>query len=130
MKIVFVAGMLSMVLPLSAFAQTGPDNVGQAYAQFLLGHHLEEVEDLEGAIAAYKRAMALDPSAADATAELAALYLRQNRIQEALTTAEQALKITPANAEANRVMGIVHAALAETEQPRDPIADAGRGRRR
>jgi tetratricopeptide (TPR) repeat protein len=114
MKIVVVAGLLSVALPLSVVAQAGPDKVGQAYAQFLLGHHLEEAEDVEGAIAAYKRAIALDPSAAEAIAELAGLYLRQNRIQEALTTAEQALRVAPANAEANRVMGIVHAALAET----------------
>src|SRR5205085_9585491 len=42
-----------------------------------------------------------------------ARYLRQNKAQEAIAAAEQALKIAPANREANRVLGIVYAALAE-----------------
>jgi tetratricopeptide (TPR) repeat protein len=118
MRIVF-AGMLTVALSAVAAplaAQPAADKVGQAYAQFLLGHHLEESDDIDGAIAAYKRASDLDPTAADATAELAALYLRQNKIQEALATAEQALKVAPANPEANRVMGIVYAALVETSR--------------
>src|ERR687892_1930256 len=114
MKLVFAGVMLSLATSVSAVAQTAPDKLGQAYAQFLLGHHLEETEDVDGAIAAYKRAIELDPSSAYAMAELAGLYLRQNKIQEALTTAGQALKISPANTEANRVAGIVYAALAET----------------
>jgi tetratricopeptide (TPR) repeat protein len=114
MKLVFAGVLLSVVTSVSAVAQTAPDKLGQAYAQFLLGHHLEETEDVDGAVAAYKRAIELDPSSAHAMAELAALYLRQNKIQEALTTAGQALKISPANTEANRVAGIVYAALAET----------------
>src|SRR5262249_58439989 len=55
----------------------------------------------------------LDPQAADIPAELAALYLRQSKVQEAMGAAEQALKVAPANREANRVLGIIYAALAE-----------------
>jgi predicted Zn-dependent protease len=65
-------------------------------------------------IAAYKRAMELDPSAADIPAELAGLYLRQNKAQEAMATAQQALKLAPTNREANRVLGVVYAALSES----------------
>src|SRR6266540_3834447 len=118
MKLVSFAAMLSVAIPVAA--QTAPDKVGQAYAQFLIGHHLEDAEDTDGAIAAYRRAIELDPSAADATAELAALYLRLNKFQEALTTAEQALKTSPENPEANRVMGIVYAALVETNRETRP----------
>jgi tetratricopeptide (TPR) repeat protein len=124
MKIVYAAVMLSVAMPLSASAQTAPDKVGQAYAQFLIAHHLEEIEDVAGAIAAYKRAIELDPSAADAAAELAVLYLHQNKIQEALATAEQALKISPANPEANRVMGIVYAAMLPTGRENKPQSRA------
>jgi tetratricopeptide (TPR) repeat protein len=67
--------------------------------------------------------MALDPAAADITAQLAGLYLRQNKIQDAMATAEQALKIAPANSEANRVLGIVYAALAETSGGKNAKAD-------
>jgi tetratricopeptide (TPR) repeat protein len=70
------------------------DPVAEAYAQFMLGHRLEDEENIDGAIAAYKRAMALDPQAAEIVAELADLYMRQNRMQEAMATAEQALKVS------------------------------------
>ncbi len=109
---VFVAAC-SVAFPCAASAQTRPpiSKAAEAYAQFLLAHHLEEREDENGAIAAYKRAMELDPQAADIPAELAALYLRQSKVQEAMGAAEQALKVAPANREANRVLGIVYAAL-------------------
>ena len=112
---VFVAAC-SVAFPIAASAQTKPpvSKAAEAYAQFLLAHHLEEREDENGAIAAYKRAMELDPQAADIPAELAALYLRQSKVQEAMAAAEQALKIAPANREANRVLGIVYAALSES----------------
>ncbi|OLE81021.1 MAG: hypothetical protein AUF76_13735 [Acidobacteria bacterium 13_1_20CM_2_65_9] len=126
MKIVVLAAALSVSIPCAAAAQIAPapsTNVAEAYAQFLLGHHLEEDDNADGAIAAYKRAMALDPAAADITAQLAGLYLRQNKIQDAMSTAEQALKIAPANSEANRVLGIVYAALAETSGGKNAKAD-------
>src|SRR5689334_11490439 len=86
-----------------------PDKVAEAYAQFLVAHHLDETDDVTGAVAAYKRAMELDPSAAEVPAELAGVLLRHNRLDEARATAEQALKIAPTNREANRVLGVVYA---------------------
>src|SRR6266850_1552863 len=126
MKIVVLAAALSVSIPCAVAAQTvsAPStNVAEAYAQFLLGHHLEEDDNADGAIAAYKRAMALDPNAADITSQLAALYLRQNKVQDAMSTAEQALKVAPANSEANRVLGIVYAALAEASSSRNGKSD-------
>src|SRR5437762_3141427 len=111
MKLAAFVAALSLFAPAAASPQTS--KVGEAYAQYLLGHRLEETDDDAGAIAAYKRAMELDPQAADIPAALAALYLRQNKAQEAIATAEQALKLAPVNREANRVLGIVYAALAE-----------------
>lgn len=130
---------LTVSVPLTASAQrpvqrpappasTAADKTAEAYAQFMLGHRLDEGDDEAGAIAAYKRAMELDPSAADIPAELAGLYLRQNKAQEAMATAQQALKIAPANREANRVLGVVYAALSESgndnaARPRDAKSD-------
>jgi tetratricopeptide (TPR) repeat protein len=130
MKVAVLVAALSVSIPVATGAQppaaarsrsqqptpAPPDRVAEAYAQFLLGHHLDENDDETGAIAAYKRAMELDPTAADIPAELAGLYLRQDKVQEAMTTAEQALKVAPANREGNRVLGIVYAALAESSQ--------------
>jgi tetratricopeptide (TPR) repeat protein len=99
-------------------ASTSTDKTAEAYAQFLIGHRLAENEDTAGAIAAYKRAMELDPAAADIPAELAGLYLQENKVQEAMATAEQALKVEATNREANRVLGIVYAAMSEQGRDR------------
>ena len=87
---------------------------GDAYAQFMLGRHLETADDIAGAIAAFKRATQLDPQSSDIPAELAGLYMRQSRLEEAVAAGEQALKIEPANREAHRVLGIVYATLVES----------------
>jgi tetratricopeptide (TPR) repeat protein len=121
-RLVFVA-VVCLAMPAVTLAQGGQtravrpaapapaknDKLAQAYEQFLRGHHLEDSDDIPGAIEAYKKAIELDPLAAEVPAELAALYLRQNRTDEAIATAEQALKVEPANAEANRVLGMIYA---------------------
>jgi tetratricopeptide (TPR) repeat protein len=125
MKIAALVAALGMTASLAAAQARGQrpapaaapsDKLGEAYNQFLLAHRLEEHDDDAGAIAAYKRAMELDPLAADIPAELAALYLRQNKVQDAMSSAEAALKIAPLNREANRVLGTVYAALSESGQ--------------
>ena len=100
-----------------------PEKVAEAYTQFLLAHHLDEMDDTNGAIAAFKRAIALDPTAADVPAELAGLYLRQSKLEDAKAAAEQALKIAPANREANRVLGIVYASRVEEQGDRQSRGD-------
>ena len=102
---------------------TSPPRVAQAYEQFLIGHHLEESDDVSGAIAAYKKAMELNPLAADIPAELAGLYLRHDRVDEAVSTAEQALKVAPANPEAHRVLGLIAAAKIDSRQRQPGAAD-------
>lgn len=108
-----------------SLATATPAKVAEAYAQFLLAHRLEQADDVNAAIAAYKRAMELDPLAADTSAELSGLYLRQNRVPEAIATAEASLKVAPANREANRVLGVIYAAMVEAEKdPDNPAARA------
>src|SRR3954468_6171147 len=142
MKLAALFAVLSVSLPLPADARAAaqssprgqraapapaaapPEKVADAYAQFLLGHRFEENEDETSAIAAYKRAMELDPNAAEIPAQLAGLYLKQSKVQEAMAAAEASLKIAPVNREANRVLGTVYAALAESAP--DPAA-RGRG---
>jgi tetratricopeptide (TPR) repeat protein len=141
MKLAVLVAACSVSIPLAAgardFAQNAsrgprpaaaqaasPDRIADAYAQFLLGHRFEENEDEASAIAAYKRAMELDPNAAEIPAQLAGLYLKQSKVQEAMAAAEASLKIAPANREANRVLGTVYAALSESSQ--EPAA-RGRG---
>ena len=90
---------------------------------FLLGRHLEGEGKVDEAIAAHKRAIALEPSSAELKAELAALYARQDRALEAIEMAEAALTHDSANAEANRILGSVYAALTEQRTPLRPGDD-------
>jgi tetratricopeptide (TPR) repeat protein len=85
----------------------------KAYFEFLNARRLEEQGDEAGALEALKRAQALDPKSAEILAEMAGLYARQNKAQEALDTAERALTIDPKNVDANRMLGLLLAAWAE-----------------
>src|SRR5262245_16712058 len=114
-----VAGVVLLaVVATPAAAQTASADpavkAGEAYSQFMLGRHLETSDDIPGAIAAFKRAAQLDPQSGDIMAELAGLYMRQSRLEEAMAAGEQALMIAPANREAHRVLGIVYATLVES----------------
>jgi tetratricopeptide (TPR) repeat protein len=114
MNVVAVLAAAGLSVSLASAGQTTTDRSAQAYEQFLLARHFEASDNVDAAVAAYKRAMQLDPDAADIPAELAGFYMRQNRAQDALTAAEQSLKIDPENREAHRVAGFVEAALAES----------------
>src|SRR5262245_37187860 len=126
MKLVVFVALLGLATPIAARAQgargnppaTAPDRVAEAYEHFLRAHLLEDGDDVEGAIAAYKRALAADPRGADIAADLADLYLRENRTSDARNAAEQAIKIDPNNREAHRVLGTLYASMASDSQGR------------
>ena len=109
---------------------------GRRTYYFLLGRYLEGGGKIDEAIAALRKAIALDPTSAEPRAELAGLYARQDKAAEALTAAEDALKVDPKNREANRILGSVLAALAEQRQAaaagrrRGGVREAGDGRAR
>src|SRR5512145_1845988 len=85
----------------------------QAYYQFMLGRHLESDGEIDRAIAAYREAARLDPDAAEVRAELAGLFARQGRVDDATREARAALAIDAANQEANRILGSILASLVE-----------------
>src|SRR5215208_255826 len=103
-------------------APSAPADAPAAY-YFLLGRHLEDGDKIEEAIAAHRKAIALEPQSAELRAELAALYARQDRAAEGLEAAEAALERDPANREANRVLGSIYAALSEQRRPFRPGDD-------
>jgi len=90
------------------------DPVAEAYLLFIQGRTLEGRDDFAGAAAAYRKAIALLPDAAELHAELGALLARQGRAAEAIAEASAAVKIEPANREANRTLGLVQSQLADT----------------
>ena len=109
----------SVLLPRSpAHAQSqeagrpSAEDLSAAYLAFITGRSLEAAGDVEGAAASHRRAAALDPSSPDVWAELASLYARNNRPEQAVEAAEAALDHDQENAEAHRVLGLVYAARA------------------
>ena len=133
MKIAVLVAVLCAFAPVVATGQTGqavqrrqpaqptaqppaPDKSAEAYAQFLQAHVFVDAGNAEEAIAAYKRAMALDPAAATIPAELAELYAGENRASDAQAAAEEALEIEPANKHAHRVLGQLFAETAGNAQ--------------
>ncbi|HUR33894.1 MAG TPA: tetratricopeptide repeat protein [Vicinamibacterales bacterium] len=132
MKIVVFVAVLGASAPVLATGQTrqaaprrqatsppaapAPDRAAEAYAQFLQAHMFADGGNIDEAIAAYRRAMSLDPNSATIPAELAELYSGENRNTDAQAAAEQALKIDPANKQAHRVLGQLYAGLASNAQ--------------
>ena len=126
MNIVVLVAVLGASAPLVAAGQTrqaaprqqatsptpAPDRTADAYAQVLQAHVLADESKTEEAIAAYRRAIALDPTSATIPAELAELFFGENRPVDAQGAAEQALKVDDTNKQAHRVLGQVHAGLA------------------
>lgn len=109
-----VSAFILLLACASVSAQAPPHAArAEAYHQFLAGRLLEARGELDAAIEAYRRAAVLDPTSAEIPAELAALYARQNRAADAIASAEDALRLDEANAQAHRILGTVHAALAE-----------------
>jgi len=121
--------LLTVGLAVAGQAQTPPGSStadkDPAYF-FLLGRHLEGEGKVDEAIAAHKQAIALAPKSAELRAELAGLYARTDKGQEAMETAQAAIALDPNNREANKILGTIYAALSEQRQaiaPGDNPAD-------
>jgi tetratricopeptide (TPR) repeat protein len=96
-----------------------------AYQAFLEARRLETAGDATGAIAALEKAATLDASPGILT-ELAQLYARQDRPDEARKVAERALALDAGNADAHWLMGMLavpaSAMQGEPAPPRDRAA--------
>ncbi len=72
--------------------------------------------DRGGGSAAYRRAAELDPASSGIWAELAGLYARRNRPDEAIEAGNEALDRDPGDREAHRTLGLVYAARVESRE--------------
>jgi tetratricopeptide (TPR) repeat protein len=100
-----------------AAAAPSAATLADAYYQFVQARTLEGANDLNGAAAAYRKAIALAPGAADIHADLAELYATNGHVSEAMPELDAALKIDPANRLANRLYGLIDAAVADNAPP-------------
>ena len=114
--VLFVALALAGPPPVAAQTTTAPDaetsDRAEAYRLFMLGRHLEGEGDVDGAVRAYRDAARLDATAGEPLAELAGLYVRAGREDEALAAANEALERESSNLSAHRVLGLSHAAAS------------------
>ena len=92
--------------PAPAPAPSGPASRGEAYQAFLEARRLESSGNAAAAIAAFERALTLDESPAILT-ELAQLYARQDRPDDARKAAERALARDPEWADAHWMLGML-----------------------
>src|SRR6187549_1809111 len=98
-----------------AAAQPAPastDITAQAYLAFIQGWAADDKGDLAGAVAAYRKAIDLAPTAAAPHAAIAQIYARQGQIDPAAREATTALGLDAENRDAHRVLGFVRAAQA------------------
>jgi tetratricopeptide (TPR) repeat protein len=116
---------LTSAIAVQSPAPPAAETQGDAKFYFLMGRYLEGAGKVDDAVAAFKKAIELEPKSAEPRAELAGLYARQEKAREALDAAEDALKVGPKNQEANRVLGTILAALAEQRQAGRPGDDVG-----
>lgn len=91
-------------------AQPPATTRSESYQAYLEARRLESSGDVPGAIAAYERAARLDPSSGAALAELAQLYARQERADDARAAAQRALAVDAAQADAHWVLGMLDVA--------------------
>lgn len=102
---------------LSVALQSGAPGLSDAYFYFIQGRTLEGKGDVAGALAAYKHAAELEPRSSTIHAEMAGLYARAGKANEAIGEAETALTLDKSDREAHRILGLVQAAVAEGLPP-------------
>jgi tetratricopeptide (TPR) repeat protein len=120
MRSILLGLLLAGIAVPAAYARQSASPQDDPAYLFLLGRHLEGQGKIDEAIAAHKKAIALDGNSAELRAELAGLYARQDRAVESLEMAESALERDASNQEANRILGSIYAAYAGERQPIRP----------
>jgi tetratricopeptide (TPR) repeat protein len=120
-RVLLAALILACSVPVLAQSRNDAGTASaDAYLQFLLARQLEAQGDAAGALEALKKAQALAPGSAEVLAEIAGMYARQNKVTDALESAERALKIDPKNVEANRLLGLLYTAWSDGGVPPPP----------
>ncbi len=103
-----------------------PDNKAGAYYNFAMGRVYAELAQAYGnkpdyltkAIQHYQEALKLDPSASLVFEELTDLYIQTNHLRDAITQAEEMLKLNPDNVDARRMLGRIYMKMISTTDNR------------
>lgn len=132
MIVLFLAGVLACV----SFAQSAPaappasasDDRAGAYYNFAMGRLYAELaaaegsaEDVKKAIHYYQEAIKLDPKEGLILGELTDLYIKTNRLADAVDQTEGLLKLDPTNLDARRTLAQIYTHLAVGDTPNAKI---------
>ena len=133
--VLFLAGTLAC----ASFAQSAPaaaptpasDDKAGAYYNFAMGRLYAELAAAEGsptdvskAIHYYQEAIKLDPKDGLILEELTDLYIKTNRLADAVDQAEGLLKLDPANLDARRTLAQIYTHLAIGDTPNAKIDES------
>jgi pentatricopeptide repeat protein len=91
----------------ASLATVSAQTVVDPYYEFIMARRLEAQGDARGALAAFERAAAAAPQAAEIRAEIAAYHMRQNHLADAERAAREALALDDSSIEAHRVLGLL-----------------------
>ena len=134
-KVLFLAGTLAC----ASFAQSAPaaaptpasDDKAGAYYNFAMGRLYAELAAAEGspadvtkAIHYYQEAIKLDPKDGLILEELTDLYIKTNRLADAVEQAEGLLKLDPTNLDARRTLAQIYTHLAIGDTPNAKIDES------
>jgi tetratricopeptide (TPR) repeat protein len=134
-KVIFLAGSLACVClaqgtPAAVPPASASDNKAGAYYNFAMGRLYAELAAAEGsrddvnkAIHYYQEAIKLDPKAGMILEELTDLYVKTNRLADAVEQAESLLKQDPANLDARRTLAQIYTHMAIGDAPNARIDD-------
>ncbi len=106
--VVIMAAVIAVLAAGAPGAFAAKDNLKKAEAYYNQGVDYFDAGELDKAIAAYKKAVALDPESADAYYGMGTCYLNKKNFSKAFECFEEALFIDPAHADAHYGMGIVY----------------------
>ncbi len=113
MKKLLAALLLSVMGLTPGFSQSREQasQVAEAYYHFAIGHTLEAEGDWEGALDEYEQALALDPTNSSIYSEMAASYLGQRQISDAIDYAERAIRADEDNLDAHQLLSSIYTGL-------------------
>ncbi|HKG20729.1 MAG TPA: tetratricopeptide repeat protein, partial [Blastocatellia bacterium] len=86
----------------------------EALKKYLEGQRLEQTGNYSGAVAAFKEAIALDPSSADLRTALGSLYLKNRNIIDAESQAREAMKLAPESLDVRKLITRIYLAQVFT----------------
>ena len=117
--------------PAAAPAASASDDKAGAYYNFAMGRLYGELaaaegrpDDVKKAIHYYQEALKLDPKDGLILDELTDLYIKTNRLADAVDQAEGVLKQDPGNLDARRTLAQIYTHLAIGDSPNAKIDDS------